>query len=187
LQRNAPAPRVQIVPIGKVDPALLDYLALALPAGVGGSCTVVPKPVDPRDAFDARRQQYNSTQLLTLLSAVPLAEGGRTLGVADVDLFIPILTFVFGEAQLGGRAAVFSATRLKQEYYGLPKDDVLFYGRCEKEALHELGHTQGLVHCPLYACVMHYSNSVEDVDVKGASWCPDCAAKRLGERICTET
>ena len=178
MQRNAPAPRVQIVPIGKVDPALLDYLSMALPAGVGGPCVIVPGGIDPRDAFDARRQQYNSTLILTRLAAVPLAEGARTLGVADVDLFIPILTFVFGEAQLGGRAALFSATRLRQEYYGLPKDEVLFYERCEKEALHELGHTQGLVHCPQYACVMHYSNSVEDVDVKDASWCRDCAAKR---------
>jgi archaemetzincin len=187
VQRNAPAPRTLIVPIGKVDPALLDYLALTLPAGIGGPCTVSPKPVDARDAFDARRQQYNSTLLLARLAGLPLPEGDRLLGVVDVDLFIPILTFVFGEAQLGGRAALFSATRLRQEYYGLPEDEVLFYERCEKEALHELGHTQGLVHCPLYACVMHYSNSVEDVDVKGTSWCTDCAAKRLAERICTRT
>jgi archaemetzincin len=187
VQRNGPVPLIQIVPIGKVSPALLDYLALALPAGIGGPCSVVPKEIDPRDAFDARRQQYNSTLVLTQLAAVPLPDGGRTLGVADVDLFIPILTFVFGEAQLGGRAALFSVTRLKQEYYGLPENEVLFYERCEKEALHELGHTQGLVHCPRFACVMHYSNSVEDVDVKGAAWCPDCAAKRLAERTCAGT
>ncbi len=187
MQRNAPAPRVLIVPVGKVDPAVLDYLAFTLPSGVGGPCAVAPKAIDPRDAFDARRQQYNSTRILARLSAEPFAEGTRMLGVADVDLFIPILTFVFGEAQLGGRAAVFSATRLRQEYYGLPKDETLFYGRCEKEAMHELGHTHGLVHCPLYACVMHYSNSVEDVDVKNASLCPDCAAKRLGGRACAET
>ena len=187
MQRTVPVPRIEIVPIGKVAPALLDYLSLVLPAAVGGPCAVAAKPIDPRDAFDARRQQYSSTLLLTRLAAVPVPDGGRTLGVADVDLFIPILTFVFGEAQLGGRAALFSATRLRQQYYGLPEDEILFYERCEKEALHELGHTLGLVHCPLYACVMHYSNSVEDVDVKGASWCPDCAAKRLAGRAQTGT
>ena len=95
-----------------------------------------------------------------------------------MDLFIPILTYVFGEARIGGRVAIFSATRLKQEFYGLPQDQVLFYERCEKEALHELGHTFGLVHCPFYDCVMHYSNSIEDVDVKNATWCRDCAEKR---------
>ena len=180
-------PRIQLVPVGKVDPNLLDYLALALPENVGGPCAVARKGIDPRGAFDARRQQFHSTALLTSLAGLPLENGASALGVADVDLFIPILTYVFGEARMGGRVAIFSATRLKQEFYGLPRDDVLFYERCEKEALHELGHTFGLVHCPLYDCVMHYSNSIEDVDVKTAAWCPDCAARRLGERICTET
>lgn len=174
-------PRIQIVPVGKVDPALLDYLALTLPEGVGGPCAILRKGIDPREAFDARRQQFHSTRILTLLSALPAPDGARTLGVADVDLFVPILTFVFGEAQLGGAAALFSASRLRQEFYGLPQDEVLFYERCEKEALHELGHTLGLVHCPLYTCAMHYSNSIEEVDLKGASWCPDCAAKRFGQ------
>ena len=170
-------PRIQLVPVGKVDSAILDYLALALPAGVGGPCTVARKGIDPREAFDARRQQFHSTLLLTRLADLPLEDGACALGVADVDLFIPILTYVFGEARIGGRVAIFSATRLKQEFYGLPQDQVLFYDRCEKEALHELGHTFGLVHCPFYDCVMHYSNSIEDVDVKSATWCRDCAEK----------
>lgn len=174
-------PPVQIVRVGKVDPALLDYLALTLPESVGGPCTVAPKGIDPREAFDAGRQQFHSTRILTLLSALSVPDGGRTLGVADIDLFIPILTFVFGEAQFGGGAALFSAARLRQEFYGLPRDEVLFYERCEKEALHELGHTLGLVHCPQYNCAMHYSNSIEDVDLKGTSWCQDCAVKRPTE------
>jgi archaemetzincin len=172
-------PPIQIVPVGKVDPALLDYLALSLSDGVGGTCAVARKGIDPRDAFDTARQQFHSTLLLTRLAALATPAGGRTLGVADVDLFIPILTFVFGEAQIGGTAAVFSATRLKPEFYGLPEDEVLLYERCEKEALHELGHTFGLVHCPDYACVMHYANSIEDVDLKSASWCRECGRKRL--------
>jgi archaemetzincin len=170
--------RVQIVPVGRVDPGVLDYLAFALPEGVGGPCAVSPRGIDPREAFDPRRQQFHSTPLLKRLAALPLPEGGRTLGVADVDLFLPILTFVFGEAQLGGSAALVSAARLRQEFYGLPSDEGLFYERCVKEALHELGHTMGLVHCPLYDCVMHYSNSIEDVDLKGTSWCPTCFARR---------
>jgi len=172
-------PPIQLVAVGKVDPGLLDYLALVLPAGVGGPCTVARKGIDPREAFDARRQQFHTTPLLARLADLPGSRGARTLGVADVDLFIPILTYVFGEAHVDGRAALFSVTRLRQEFYGLPQNEVLFYERCEKEALHELGHTFGLIHCPLYACVMHYSNSIEEVDVKGASWCSSCADKRL--------
>ncbi len=176
-------PPIQIVPVGKVDPALLEYLslALALPEGAGGPCTVAGKGIDPREAFDHRRQQFHSTPILARLAALPAPPGAKTLGVADGDLFIPILTFVFGEAQLGGAAALISAARLRQEFYGLPANQILFYERCAKEALHELGHTMGLVHCRLYDCVMHYSNSIEDVDLKGSSWCPACLAKRPAE------
>ena len=171
-------PSVQIVPIGKIEPALLDYLSMALPEGIGGTCEVLGRSIDPRDAFDPRRRQFHSTRILSLLAALPAEPGTRTLGVADVDLFIPILTFVFGEAQLGGQAAVISAARLRQGFYGLPEDGALFYERCSKEGLHELGHTLGLTHCPSYDCVMHYSNSIEDVDLKGAAWCRGCASKQ---------
>ena len=173
-------PKVRIVPVGKIEPALLEYLAMTLPDGVGGPCTVAGRPIDAREAFDPRRRQYHSTRILSLLASAPSAAepGTRTLGVADVDLFIPILTFVFGEAQLGGSAAVISAARLRQEFYGLPGDGTLFYERCAKEGMHEIGHTLGLVHCPSYDCVMHYSNSIEDVDLKRPVWCRECAVKQ---------
>jgi archaemetzincin len=96
--------------------------------------------------------------------------------VAEPDLFIPILTFVFGEAQLGGTASIISIARLRQSYYGLPEDQALYYHRAEKEALHELGHTLGLIHCPSYECVMHFSNGIEEVDLKGDRYCPSCSA-----------
>ena len=67
------------------------------------------------------------------------------LGVTDRDLFIPILTYVFGEAQLGGRAAVVSTARLVEdvELFG-PQ---LLVERLAKEAVHEVGHAFGLLHC----------------------------------------
>jgi archaemetzincin len=43
-----------------------------------------------------------------------------------------------------------------------------------KEALHELGHAYGLLHCSLRECVMHASSYVEDIDSKGGFFCPLC-------------
>jgi len=100
------------------------------------------------------------------------------LGVADSDLFIPILTFVFGEAQLGpadATAALVSMYRLRQEFYGMPPDPETLSARLLKEALHELGHTFGLRHCADYRCVMSSSPSVENIDLKLAQFCPACA------------
>jgi archaemetzincin len=128
---------------------------------------------DPEAAFDAGRGQYNSTLLLAQLLREPF-DHGRILGVTGVDLFIPVLTYVFGEAQLDGRAALVSTHRLDPEGYGLPASRDLLMHRLVKEAVHELGHTYGLVHCERSSCVMSRSTYVEEIDLKGESFCNRC-------------
>ncbi len=129
---------------------------------------------DPQLTYDASRGQYDSNMLLGQLLSDPSEDAMRILGVTSVDLFIPVLTYVFGEAQLGGRAAVISTNRLRSEKYGLPPDPEALISRLEKEAVHELGHTFGLFHCSHPACVMHASTYVEEIDPKGASFCAAC-------------
>lgn len=165
---------IQLVPVGGVDRDILEFLSATVGEIIGAKCTVSSSAVDPADAFNSARRQYNSTQILLKLMDRS-ANGEKLLGVADVDLFIPVLTFVFGEAQLENRAAVISVHRLRQQFYGLPSDETLFYERCEKEAVHELGHAFGLVHCRDFECVMHFSNSIEQVDLKTNSFCQKCA------------
>lgn len=165
---------IKIIPVGKINSELLDYLSLILASGFGKRCTLADTTVNPAIAFDPARQQYESTRLLRVLFGLNSSIGDRILGVTQVDLFIPILTFVFGEAQLDGRVALISTHRLRQEFYGLPEDKSLFYARSEKEAVHELGHAYGLIHCPSFGCVMHYSNSIEQVDLKASSFCVSC-------------
>jgi archaemetzincin len=129
---------------------------------------------DPQLTYDAERGQYDSNMLLGQLLSDPTEDAMRILGVTSVDLFIPVLTYVFGEAQLGGRAAVVSMNRLRSEKYGLPPDPETLFSRLEKETVHELGHTFDLVHCTDPVCVMHASTYVEEIDPKGASFCAAC-------------
>jgi archaemetzincin len=98
------------------------------------------------------------------------------LGIVAVDLYIPILTYVFGEAQMGGPCAVISAHRLRQEFYGLPPNPDLFRQRVIKEAVHELGHTLNLTHCDDYRCAMAPSHAVEWIDLKDSALCTACQA-----------
>jgi archaemetzincin len=165
---------IELVPIGNVDPDLLDFLALVLPEALPVSCRLRTHPIELEEAYHPLRQQYHSTVLLAQLVRSAHNPAAKVLGVTDVDLFIPIFTFVFGEAQLGGTAALISVHRLDQRFYGLPEDRRLLLERCEKEALHELGHTFGLVHCADFECVMHFSNSIEHVDLKSNAFCASC-------------
>jgi archaemetzincin len=123
----------------------------------------------PAGTLDIARGQHSSRELLRWLVAERPSGTDRVLGVTDVDLFIPILTFVFGEAQLDGPAAVVSTMRLRQG-----ADRTTARARLAKESVHELGHTFGLVHCDSVTCVMARSASVRSVDAKSAELCPVC-------------
>lgn len=154
----------------------LPRLATRLDRLFGLRTHIHPAGFDPEIAFDADRGQYNSRILLSqLLRGRSTAH--RVLAVTGVDLFIPILSFVFGEAQLGGRVAIVSIHRLRQEAYGLAENPRGLESRLAKEAIHELGHTFGLLHCAEFQCVMGRSTYVQDVDLKSERFCGRCTAR----------
>jgi archaemetzincin len=163
---------IRIVAIGPVHRPLLDPVAAALWREFHVPCSIAPIGLDPSGALHPERQQYHSTKLVEDLLAMGRPEG--VLGITAVDLYIPILTFVFGEAQLDGDCAVISYCRLRQEFYGLSPDDGLLRERLAKEAVHEIGHTFGLTHCEDQNCVMASAHSVEWLDLRGGSLCVEC-------------
>lgn len=143
----------------------------------------------PLDAFVEARNQYYSHVLLQAVASKEWPERHRTcekvLGITVVDLATPVLTFVFGEAHLGGRFGIVSLARLDQEFYGLPTNEGLFLARAAKEAVHELGHMYGLVHCTYERCVMFFSPNIRDVDDKGVDFCNGCSpvlSAKMGDK-----
>ncbi len=166
--------KIYLRPVGPVDEGILRWLQSDIGGHLGTPVERMQALAIPENSFEAKRNQYTSTIILkAVLSETPPA-GSKVLAVIDRDLCIPILTFVFGEAQLGGTAALVSLARLRQEFYGLPADPPLFFDRLHKEAVHELGHTFGLIHCRLPECVMYLSNTIRDVDNKGRTFCRSC-------------
>ncbi|MEZ4386424.1 MAG: archaemetzincin [Candidatus Krumholzibacteriia bacterium] len=138
----------------------------------------------PDVALDRRRDQFDATEVLrTALAACP-DDAARVLAVTERDLCIPMLTFVFGQAQLDGKAALLSLARLRPEFHGLAPNQELLRARIRKETLHELGHTFGLFHCTDAGCAMALSVNVAGIDAKQDALCDDCAV-RLEDRIAT--
>lgn len=128
---------------------------------------------DLASAYDGTRKQYSSSVLLTqLLPTAP--PDSKSIAIVDVDLYVPVLTFVFGEAQLNGPAAIVSNHRLNNTFYGVEEHRELFIARIIKEVVHELGHTFGLYHCRQFECVMRSSTYVEEIDLKKETLCDEC-------------
>lgn len=158
-------------PIGVVDPAMIAFLEEEI-GSIFGAVEVKSAIEVPAEARVPEREQLEGSSFLKGLSAAGLEEGDAVLGVTDEDLFVAETNFIFGLAY--GRQAIISLARLRQEFYGLLPDTDIFWERAKKEAVHELGHVFGLLHCPDRRCVMHFSNSILETDSKGWRFCGRC-------------
>ena len=167
-------PFLGLMALGPIDPEILRRLRsaitkiLALPVKV-----LRPKPLPPQ-AYHIVRDQYHSTQLLEYLLAEDNSDAFRIVGVTAVDLYIPIFTFVFGEAQLDGKAAIISLFRPRGDADGVIPSRSVYLRRLIKLSLHELGHTLGLGHCRQDGCLMVFSANLEKLDQKNLAFCDYC-------------
>jgi archaemetzincin len=132
---------------------------------------------DLSEFYDPNRRQYDGNKLIKFLDSISEPETLKTIGLFRVDLFIPILTYIFGQAIFKGKTGIASVYRLKNEQYGMKKDENLLNERFTKLVIHELGHTFGLVHCYVPNCVMRSTTYVEDIDQKKHNLCSKCRAE----------
>lgn len=133
------------------------------------------------DYYYPGRRQYDANKLLKSVSEILIPGAFKTMALFKVDLFIPILTFIFGQAILNGHAGLISLYRLRNELYGLQNDEKLLEDRLVKVINHEIGHTFGLIHCQNIGCVMRSSTYVEHLDQKSHHLCFNCKKKVLDQ------
>ncbi|MBI5361256.1 MAG: archaemetzincin family Zn-dependent metalloprotease [Planctomycetes bacterium] len=165
---------ISIRPVGDVKQAVVSCLLEKLPFVFNRQVSLLEPMRIPAESFSGYRGQYLSAGILKeLLRGAPDSRS-KMLGITEVDIFVPIFTYVFGYAQLNGTAAVISTFRLNPENSGNERDNGLLCRRILKEAVHELGHTFGLVHCTEPGCVMVFANNILEVDEKGYEFCPSC-------------
>jgi len=170
-------PTITILSFSHFGKNFLDRLSASVRAEYNCAVSVKDAYVDLSEYYDPVRRQYNGDKVLKEVDFRHDSEALKTIGLFDIDLFIPILTFIFGQAQLNGRTSIASLFRLNNERYGLPANEELLLNRFTKEVIHELGHTFGLIHCHTPTCVMRSSTYVEDIDQKEERLCGNCRNK----------
>jgi archaemetzincin len=170
--------QILIVPIGEdVGRADIEFLGKSLARIFGTNVEFAEPAPMPAHAYEAGRGQYLSNIVLDFLnSRLKTPKTSRVLAVTGHDLTVPNLNFVFGQADLNSGVSIISLTRLRPQFYGEQADRELFEKRMLTEAVHEIGHTLGLGHCADSSCVMYFSNTLQDTDRKGCSFCERCRA-----------
>ena len=168
------AHEILIIDHGNFEKVFLGTIAEAIRKEYKCPVSVRESHMDLSEFFDPMRRQYNGNKMMKELDTWSPLEHVKNMALFRVDLFNPILTYIFGQASLNGNIGVASLYRLRNEQYGMKKDDALLLERFTKVIIHELGHMFGLVHCHVPPCVMRSSTYVEDIDQKDLHLCTSC-------------
>ena len=171
--------KIILVPLGDIDFGLTNKLASGLASLLGLTVEILHPLEVPPEAYNPQRGQYYSTVVLNKLELLKADEKEKILGIIDEDLYVPALTYLFGDADPHSKVAVLSICRLRNEFSGFPDNEELLFSRILKESVYQLGHTLNLENCLNPKCVMYPSTKVVDTDLKLAKFCDNCQRKVL--------
>jgi archaemetzincin len=162
-----------ILPLKFTNEQLLNDLLFRL-RFVFDNVNILYTLIDIEYSYSIQRRQFYSTKIIESVKKSNPVKDGFVLVLTEMDLFVPVLTHIYGEAELNGRYSIVSVCRLHEEFYTSESNHALLLERSYKEIIHELGHNVGLKHCKDWKCVMHSSSGIEEVDIKGSLFCADC-------------
>ena len=166
-----------VAPLKFSNTSLLENIINELSALFNFKITVINLNLDISKSYYKERGQYYSSEIIYEAIKHTKELNGKILILVEFDIFIPVFTYIFGEAQLNGKHSLVSLCRLHEEFYSGTTDDKLLLRRTIKEILHELGHNFGLIHCRNWDCVMHSAQGIEEIDIKGVDFCDFCKAE----------
>ncbi|MEE4352685.1 MAG: archaemetzincin family Zn-dependent metalloprotease [Desulfatiglans sp.] len=182
---------VGVIPLGEIPPVALKTIADSIETIFGLETEILSPLEKPSYAFDQRRTQYDAAIILNRFKSLPLSNYLKVIGILNFDIFIPVFTHVFGQAQEGGKYALVSMFRLRRDSSGGQASQAQILDRLAKVVIHETGHLFNLPHCMNQQCLMHFSDSLKTIDAICSSLCRYCSQylkdairREVGHAIC---
>ncbi len=167
-------PRIAVLPMGEVPDIFPKSIAAHILGNFDLDSDILSPDKHPAYALDKRRLQYDAAVILKSLQSREFHDHSKVIGILDVDLFVPILTYVYGESMQGGKVALVSLFRLKMDKDSSIVSESVLLERAAKVALHESGHLFDLHHCTDQKCLMGFSGSLDDLDQRTMYYCRYC-------------
>ncbi|MFH1152615.1 MAG: zinc metallopeptidase [Pseudomonadota bacterium] len=157
---------IGIQPVGEIASLWLKIAAGSFLGELRIKPLILPCLALPEYAYDRRRIQYDAGAIINRLETLDFNVCHAVIAMIDADLFIPVFSFVLGEARVDGKCALVSLYRLDNN----PE-------RMIKVAFHEFGHLMNLGHCHEPGCVMTFSTNIEQLDSISGMFCKYCLEK----------
>ena len=174
--------KIVVVPLGEVDFMMVNRLATNIGPVFGRSVDILKGMKMPDEAYNVVRGQYYATILLNKLERVKANQKEFVMGVCEEDIYLPDEAYIIGHSDIIGGTAIVSLFRIRQEFYGLPEDEMKVYTRLFKQSVHQLAHLFDMTSCRNPRCVNYYSQNMMDIDIKGEKFCDICKRQLTEKR-----
>ena len=155
---------IDIIPYNDVPIGLTNYIFREFTKIYPNTRLLTPVPL-PRSAYYTPRNRYRGDSLIRQISAnTPANHASLALTTKDISTTTGKFADwgIMGLSYCPGKACVASIFRLKNN-----KEQFF------KIAIHELGHTQGLDHCPVKTCFMRDAEGGNPTNQEN-EFCPEC-------------
>jgi archaemetzincin len=171
---QAPA-RLVILPLGtELLDRDVDFARRCLEAFFDFRIDVLDRQPLPKATYYAPRKRYRAERLLDALEAQAPQDAARIVGLTAVDISTTkgaVFDWgVLGLATIDGRVGILSSFRCRRGTKTAEQARVRF----GKVAVHEVGHTLGLEHCPVLACLMEDAKGTVMTTDREYDLCPSC-------------